>query len=335
MQALSAAHTYCEPTMPPEPNKITILFLAANPVDQRQLAIDEEMRAIDAALVGAKFREMFDLRSAWAVRYGDLQELLLRYEPHIVHFSAHGSETGELLLKGADGKSYPVPPAKLAELFDLLKDNVRCVVLNACFSEEQAHGIAASIDCVVGMTRAVQDGDAIEFAIGFYLGIGYGRSVKTAFGLGRNRISSPDGQEVASLAARSGVDPAQLIIISGNRQMGNSGAAAPPPPTGDADYPRLVVPKLTTITGPQHGQLAEALASTFDQQSLTQMVQVKLTQTLPNIVGGGTFGAVTFNLVDWAKRSGYLTELVQGALDTQPRNQKLRDFARSVGAREA
>jgi hypothetical protein len=95
------------------------------------------------------------------------------------------------------------------------------------------------------------------------------------------------------------------------------------------------VPKLTTITGPQHGQLAEALASTFDQQSLTQMVQVKLTQTLPNIVGGGTFGAVTFNLVDWSKRSGYLTELVQGALDTQPRNQKLRDFARSVGAREA
>ena len=144
--------------MPSEPNKITILFLAANPVDQKPLAIDEEMRAIDDALVGAKFREMFDLRTAWAVRYGDLQELLLRYEPHIVHFSAHGSEAGELLLTGADRQSYAVPPEKLAELFDLLRDNVRCVVLNACFSAKQAQGIAASIDCVVGMTRAVRKG---------------------------------------------------------------------------------------------------------------------------------------------------------------------------------
>jgi len=207
--------------MPPEPNKTTILFLAANPVDQRQLAIDDEIRAIDDALVKAKFRDMFDLRTAQAVRYGDLQELLLRYEPHIVHFSAHGSEAGELLLTGTDRQSYAVPPDKLTELFDILKDNVRCVVLNACFSEGQAQGIAASIDCVVGMTRAVQDSDAIEFAIGFYQGIGYGRSVEKAFDLGRNRITSADSQQVASLVARSGVDPAQLILTPGSRQTGN------------------------------------------------------------------------------------------------------------------
>ena len=326
--------------MPPEPNKITILFLAANPVDQRQLAVEEEMRAIDAALVGARFREMFDLRSAWAVRYGDLQELLLRYEPHIVHFSAHGSEAGELLLTGADRQSHAVPPAKLIELFDILKDNVRCVVLNACFSAEQAQGIAASIDCVVGMTRAVQDSDAIEFAIGFYLGIGYGRSVKTAFGLGRNRIPSSDSQQAASLIARSGVDPAQLILTPGTQQTGNGADAMQERQYAQgsadgADYPRLVVPSLTTITGQQQGQLAEALADAFDQQTLTEMVRVKLNQTLANIVGGKTFDAVAFNLVDWAKRSGYLTELLQGALDVQNRNQKLRVFALSVGAKEA
>lgn len=316
--------------MPSDTGKITILFLAASPVDQPQLAIDEEMRAIDGALVKARFREMFDLRAAQAVRYGDLQELLLRYEPHIVHFSAHGSEAGELLLVGADRKSAAVSPAKLAELFDLLRDNVRCVVLNACFSAEQAQGIAAAIDCVVGMTRAVQDSDAIEFAVGFYLGVGYGRDVKTAFGLGRNRISSSDSQQVASLVARSGVEPARLIITPENRLRGNgegqdgNGLASP----------RLVAPPLTTITGEQHGRFADALADAFDEQSLTEMALAKLEIKLRNEVGGATFGAVAFNLVDWAKRSGYLTELLQGALDTQPRNQKLRDFARSVGARE-
>lgn len=317
--------------MPSETGKITILFLAANPVDQKPLAIDEEMRAIDDALVGAKFGGRFDLRSAWAVRYGDLQELLLRYEPHIVHFSAHGSEAGELLLTGADRQSYAVPPEKLAELFDLLRDNVRCVVLNACFSAEQAQGIAASIDCVVGMTRAVQDSDAIEFAIGFYLGIGFGRSVKTAFGLGRNRISSPNSQQVASLVARSGVDPAQLILTPGNRQTGNGERQD----AGDADYPRLVVQIIINLTGKQLGELSDALLDAFNKQTLAEMVTRKLNRNLDAIAGGDTFSAVAFNLVDWAKRSGYLTELIQGALDTQPRNQKLRDFAKSVGAKEA
>jgi hypothetical protein len=94
------------------------------------------------------------------------------------------------------------------------------------------------------------------------------------------------------------------------------------------------VPKLTDITGKQQGELSDALLDAFGKQTLSEMVTRKLNRNLDAIVGGDTFGAVTFNLVDWAKRSGYLTELVQGALDTQPRNEKLRDFARSVGARE-
>jgi hypothetical protein len=43
------------------------------------------------------------------------------------------------------------------------------------------------------------------------------------------------------------------------------------------------VPRLTDINGEQHGQLAEALADAFDQQSLTEMVRVKLNQTLAKI----------------------------------------------------
>ena len=98
--------------MSPATNKLTILFLAANPTDTDPLELDEEMRAIDQELRRTEYRDHFDLRAHFAVRFGDLQELLLRYAPHIVHFSGHGSESGEIIFKHDDGESRPVAPAK-------------------------------------------------------------------------------------------------------------------------------------------------------------------------------------------------------------------------------
>lgn len=188
-------------------DKLVILFLAANPEDTIPLKLDEELRAIDQELQKTEFRNRFDLRSALAMRYGDLQGLLLRFKPHIVHFSGHGSEAGEIILKDHGGTSHPVPPAALADLFAILKDNVRCVVLNACFSQRQARGIAKSIDYVVGMKRVVTDDRAIDFAVAFYLGLGYGRSVQDAFALGRNRLQLAGGDHERApilIAPRSG-----------------------------------------------------------------------------------------------------------------------------------
>jgi hypothetical protein len=164
---------------------IKILFLAANPQDIARLQIDEEMRAIDQALRMTEYRDQFDLRSHWAVRYGDLQELLLRHKPDIVHFSGHGSPAGEILLQ-SDSGVHPVSAEALSTLFRILKDNVRCVVLNACYSEVQAHAIADQIDCVIGMWGAIGDPAAINFASAFYQALGYGRSVQEAFALGCN-----------------------------------------------------------------------------------------------------------------------------------------------------
>src|ERR1043165_3884006 len=62
-----------------------------------------------------------------------------------------------------------------------MKKNIRTVVLNACFSEEQAQSISEEIDCVVGMTDEVGDQAAIVFAANFYRALGFGESVQSAF----------------------------------------------------------------------------------------------------------------------------------------------------------
>ena len=182
-----------DPTDPAQPERqIRILFLAANPIDTEPRRLNAEMRAIDRALRAAEYRDRFQIEQQWALRIGDLQEALLRYQPDIVHFSGYGTDTSEIVLEDASGAGRVVPSGALSRLFSVLRDNIRCVVLNACYSEPQAQAIADHIDCVVGMTTAIRDDAAIEFATAFYRAIGFGRTVQTAFDLGTNLIGLQD-----------------------------------------------------------------------------------------------------------------------------------------------
>ncbi len=342
--------------MPPA-DKLTILFLAANPAATNQLQLDEEMRAIDAALRKAAFRDRFALHSHWALRYADLPEILLRYNPHIVHFSGHGSEKGELVFAQEGGGVHHVPPAALSDLFDLLRDNIGCVVLNACYSEGQAQGIAESIDCVVGMESAVADSAAIEFAAGFYTGLGFGRSIKTAFGLGRNRMAALGGGEESIpklLALRS--DPAALYLLkaeAGGQAASGGGPGAPavqitgtnvgrdlnievrnslppqerPVQERPVQVGNTVVPYLRELRGKQLQAALQALLSAYPSEAeLTHMVFIHLDENLAAVAGGGNLKDKIFNLLEWARMRGRLTELLQGAVDGNPGSVDLQEL---------
>jgi hypothetical protein len=205
----------------PATESVKILFLAANPADTEPLSLDEEVRAIDGAIRGADFRDQFDIRQHWAVRSTELDDFLLRHRPHIVHFSGHGSEAHELMLVepgGATGDdpsgSQPVSPETLSRLFSALKDNVRLVVLNACYSEGQARAIADHIDCVIGMSREISDAAAVAFATAFYQALAYGRDVKTAFDLAcveAGQTGEGEGTTPRRIAER--VDPREIVFV--------------------------------------------------------------------------------------------------------------------------
>jgi tetratricopeptide (TPR) repeat protein len=168
---------------------IKILFLAANPTDTAQLRLGEEVREIKERLRQADLRDEFVVVEESAVRVTDLHAHLLRHQPQIVHFSGHGSRDGRIILEDDDGQTNPVQPDSLRSLFKTLKDNIRLVFLNACYSEIQAAAIVESVECVIGMTRAIPDRSAIAFASSFYQALGYGRSIQTAFDLGCNEIA--------------------------------------------------------------------------------------------------------------------------------------------------
>jgi hypothetical protein len=112
------------------PAMIRILFLAANPNDQLRLQSRRELDQLCHALDAAPHGRRFALIQEFAVAADQLQELLVRHQPQMVHFSGHGAAEG-LLFEAADGRSQRVAPATLRDLFAGFRRMVRCVVLNA------------------------------------------------------------------------------------------------------------------------------------------------------------------------------------------------------------
>ena len=166
-----------------ESAKVRVLFLAANPVRTARLALDEEYRQIGQKIRLAGGRDLFELIGCWAVRPDDLLQGLNEHRPHIVHFSGHGSQDGEIMLSGENGRDQPVSARALERLFSLpsLTGQTQIVVLNACYTAIQAEAIAKHIDYVVGMPAAVGDRAAAVFAASFYRALGFGRDVPEAF----------------------------------------------------------------------------------------------------------------------------------------------------------
>jgi hypothetical protein len=174
--------------MKSKPMSQRILFLAADPSDACRLRLGEEHREISAMLRSSKNREHITLHEAFAVRPVDLTQKILDVEPTIIHFSGHGSASGQICLEADDGRIQPVEAEALAEVFRNFADTLKIVVLNACFSVTQAHAIAKYVPFVVGMRQAISDKAAIAYSVGLYQALGAGREVVEAHSLGCSQV---------------------------------------------------------------------------------------------------------------------------------------------------
>src|SRR6185295_7145961 len=135
-----------------------LLFVAADPYRRDRLRLDLEVKAVEEALRSAGHEEFLVLDHCWAATFLDLQQALLRHRPAMLHFSGHGTPSGELALERdlqvptesrRIDSSDQRPTEALARMLGAIEgQRVRCVVLNACFSEVQAAEVAGRADCV-------------------------------------------------------------------------------------------------------------------------------------------------------------------------------------------
>lgn len=106
------------------PEKITVLFLAANPKDTPKLSLDEEARSIQEKIRLSEYRDSVRFESRWATRASDILQAINETNPTIVHFSGHGAPSGELALLNPDGSTKTV--TKEAITMAMSKHLVEC-----------------------------------------------------------------------------------------------------------------------------------------------------------------------------------------------------------------
>lgn len=161
--------------------KTRILVLSANPWSTGRILVAEEAREIRDRLQEGPYREQFELYEHGATRPNDLQKLLLKYEPQIVHFSGHGSKSHRILMNGPHGRAQSIDQQGLTNLFGIYNQHVHLVLLNACFTRTQARSISEVVDYSIGTARPIGDKACVIFSGAFYRALGFGKSIRDAF----------------------------------------------------------------------------------------------------------------------------------------------------------
>lgn len=197
------------------PEKITVLFLAANPLDQPELRLDEEVRAIGDTIRKSKHRDSVKLESVWAIRPPDVLQALNEHEPHIVHFSGHGSDEDEIVFQDEAGNAKCVSLEAIVQMMMACSGRIRLVFFNTCHSRNQAEAVVRHVEAAIGMNAEIGDDAARVFASQFYSALGFGFSVQRAFDQAKALLmmESIGEKDKPELFVKEGVSSLDLVIV--------------------------------------------------------------------------------------------------------------------------
>jgi hypothetical protein len=167
------------PAKPAASGKKKILFISANPKATAQLDLDKEFRTTQEELRSGSRRD--DYQCLLPLLAATTREIMhaLEQRPQIVHFSGHGGGDA-LYVLDREGFAKAISTPMLEEIFGELKGVCECILLNACYSAQQAQALSRLGFTVIGYNLPVGDASAIYFTQGFYLGLGNGNDYLSA-----------------------------------------------------------------------------------------------------------------------------------------------------------
>lgn len=171
---------HTQTTSLPHPHAIEkhqILFLAASPTNLSRLQVDKEYKTVKQYLKNNSYYEL--LMPEFAVTVENMV-IAMNQKPEIIHFSGHGKEKGIMISTDTNERQL-MPTAALKRLFKQHVEDIQLVLLNSCYSEEQAKIISELGMVVIGMNDPIGDSAAIDFASGLYIGLSEGKSIKSSF----------------------------------------------------------------------------------------------------------------------------------------------------------
>jgi hypothetical protein len=198
----------------PAVEKLRILYVTTNPYFD--LMTELEVRQVQQALRGAKYRERVEVQLRPAATFPDLIAALNSVRPHIVHFSGHPGEVFRL----DDGDVLPAGGVDFTSMVRALVATERppeLLVLNACGPLTRAKSVLPAVPVVIGLSDSILDTAAIVFSQHFYAAIASGQSVGAAFRHGKAKVEAvlleDDAGELPDVVVREDVDLDALVLV--------------------------------------------------------------------------------------------------------------------------
>jgi hypothetical protein len=205
---------YAPPRLPAA-EKLRVLYVTTSPF--LDLMTELQVRQVQQALQGAKYRERVEVQLRSAATFPDLVAGLHSVRPHIVHFSGHTGEVfsfddGEVM-PGGSGLDF----TSLMRALVATERPPELLVLNACGPLKRATPVLPAVPVVIGLSDSILDTAAIVFAQQFYAAIACGQSVGAAFRHGKAKIEAvlleDDASELPDFITREDVDLDALVVV--------------------------------------------------------------------------------------------------------------------------
>jgi hypothetical protein len=356
---------YAEAAQPETPLQVMpplrILGMAVSPTDLPSIDLAVQKKVVENALQALLARGLVQLEWLAGGTWRDLRQALRTKEWHIFHFIGHGtldSGSGEGALVFADDAG-AAQPLLASQLGRLLADQkfLRLAVLNACqsgtssaqslYTSAAATLIRRGLPAVLAMQFVVQEKAGVELARTFYEALAEGAPIESAVTEARIAISMAHANTldwaapVLYLRAPDGV----LFAVertaaggTGEHNITNGAATAAAAAVTDPGVQKpappvpLVVPYVRELRGAQLQAALEAFTAAFDRQTLKKMLSIKLGENLDAIVADDSLDTQVYELLEWARRRGLMTELLQAAIDWDPRSPELQKLIKMLPA---
>lgn len=194
-----------------------LLFLKSNPVDTKDLRLENEEKKVISAWEGSKNRNEFMVIPRGAVTKEELTNHLHEHQPMILHISGHGSSDKNLFLEDSEGYKEEIPFKKFLGLIENFNE-VKCLFLNTCHSLNTDDKVKTKIPYVIGMKDKVPNSYAIKFSTEFYKAIFGGQDVHNSFStaLDYMDLSPHPIDQIPKLIAGSGTGEELTLTRTGN-----------------------------------------------------------------------------------------------------------------------
>lgn len=188
--------------------KWKILFICSNPNSTSKIDFDKETKEIRQML--RKFKDDFEITEVYNATNAILLKEIITEKPDILHISCHAignrpigsrsigrpiEEQEGIILTNENNDIDLIPFDIIANQIRLFKDNMKCVVINACYTEPLALLVSTFIPYTIGHRTALGNDSVIDFARYFYEGLAFNKNIEEAYNYSSCLIASNYPQE--------------------------------------------------------------------------------------------------------------------------------------------